>query len=46
MLLLAQHGIFFEYIDMETLHTDNQKIYTLAEVQINKNYALVITTLA
>lgn len=44
MLLLTQHGIFFEFIDMETFDTPNPTIHTLEQVQTNKNYAIVITT--
>lgn len=45
MLLLTQHGIFFEFIDVDTFHTSNPKVYTLDQVQKGKNYAVVITTL-
>ncbi len=44
MLLLSQHGIFFEFIDMETFDTPNPTVHTLEQVQIDKNYAIVITT--
>jgi len=44
MLLLTQHGIFFEFIDMETFNDPNPIIHTLEQVQVDKNYAIVITT--
>lgn len=44
MLLLTEHGIFFEFIDMETFDTPDPIVHTLEQVQINKNYAIVITT--
>jgi len=44
MLLLTQHGIFFEFIDMETFDTENPTVFTLQQVQTDKNYAIVITT--
>lgn len=44
MLLLSQHGIFFEFIDMETFDTPNPTVQTLEQVQADKNYAVVITT--
>jgi len=44
MLLLTQHGIFFEFIDMKTFDTPNPTIHTLKQVQTDKNYAIIITT--
>lgn len=44
MLLLTEHGLFFEFIDMETFNTPNPTIHTLEQVQTDKNYAIVITT--
>src|SRR5690606_4347117 len=37
-------GIFYEFIPMDTFGTSNQKIVSLADVQLNKSYAVVITT--
>ncbi len=44
LLLMLDYGIFYEFIPMETLNTKNQKIIRLNEVELNKNYAIVITT--
>ncbi|PHX62488.1 MAG: hypothetical protein CK517_00205 [Flavobacteriales bacterium] len=44
LLLMLDYGIFYEFIPMDTFGKDNQKVIPLSYVEINKNYALVITT--
>ncbi|MCA6423564.1 MAG: GH3 auxin-responsive promoter family protein [Flavobacterium sp.] len=44
LLLMLDYGIFYEFIPMDTFGTTNQKIIRLADVELFKNYALVITT--
>ena len=44
LLLMLDYGIFYEFIPMDTFGTPNQKIVRLADVELNKNYAVVITT--
>lgn len=44
LLLMLDYGIFYEFIAMDTFGTPNQKVIRLAEVELNKNYAVVITT--
>ncbi len=44
LLLMLDYGIFYEFIPMDTFGTPNQKTIRLAEVELNKNYAVVITT--
>ncbi len=44
MLLMLDYGIFYEFIPMDTFATSNQKTVSLADVQLNKSYAVVITT--
>ena len=44
MLLMLDYGIFYEFIPMDTFGTSNQKTVSLAGVEINKSYAIVITT--
>lgn len=44
MLLMLDYGIFYEFIPMDTFGTSNQKTVSLAGVEINKSYAVVITT--
>jgi hypothetical protein len=44
LLLMLDYGIFYEFIPMETFGKEDQKVIPLSEVEIGKNYALVITT--
>lgn len=44
LLLMLDYGIFYEFIPMDTFGTPNQRIIRLADVELNKNYAIVITT--
>jgi len=44
LLLMLDYGIFYEFIPMDTFGTENQKIIRLADVELYKNYAVVITT--
>ncbi|MET3730761.1 GH3 auxin-responsive promoter family protein [Moheibacter stercoris] len=44
MLLLLDNGIFYEFIPMEEIDSDNPKVIALEDVEIGKNYAIVITT--
>ncbi len=44
LLLMLDYGIFYEFIPMDTYGTPNQKVIRLAEVELFKNYAVVITT--
>ena len=44
LLLMLDYGIFYEFIPMDTFGTLNQRIIRLNQVELNKNYALVITT--
>ena len=44
LLLMLDYGIFYEFIPMDTFGTENQKVIPLSEVELFKNYALVITT--
>ena len=44
MQLCLDYGIFYEFIPLEDIDSDNPRIYPLAEVELNKNYALVIST--
>lgn len=44
LLLMLDYGIFYEFIPMETFGTDQQIALRLSDVELNKNYALVITT--
>lgn len=44
LLLLLDYGIFYEFIPMEEWDKENPKVISLQEVEVGKNYALVIST--
>ncbi len=44
MLLMLDYGIFYEFLPLENLHDSNPETLTLDEVELDKNYALIITT--
>jgi hypothetical protein len=44
LLLMLDYGIFYEFIPMETFHTLDQKVIPLSDVEIGRNYAVIITT--
>ncbi len=44
LLLMLDYGIFYEFIPMDTFGTPKQKVIPLSEVEVDKNYAVVITT--
>lgn len=44
MLLYLHHGIFYEFLPLEEYGKENPQTLTLREVELNKNYALVIST--
>jgi len=44
LLLMLDYGIFYEFIPMEEYGSSNEKIIPLSDVELNKNYAVVITT--
>ena len=44
MLLLLNHGIFYEFIKVDDFHTENPKRHTIGEVQMGVNYAMIIST--
>jgi hypothetical protein len=44
MLLMLDYGIFYEFLPLENLHDENPETLTLDEVELNKNYALIIST--
>jgi len=44
MLLLLDHGIYYEFIPLENCRDENPKIISLEEVETDKNYVPVITT--
>lgn len=44
MLLMIDYGIFYEFIPMEDIDKDHPRVYCLEEIELNKNYAMVIST--
>jgi hypothetical protein len=44
LLLMLDYGIFYEFIPMDIFGTPEQKAIRLSEVELHKNYAIVITT--
>ncbi len=44
MLLMCDHGIFYEFITSNEFDKDEPQTMQLNEVEVGKNYALVITT--
>lgn len=44
LLLMLDYGIFYEFIPVNEVGSDNPTILPLESVEVGKNYALVITT--
>ena len=44
MMLMLDYGVFYEFIPMEEIDKENPRIIPLADVEVNKNYAMVIST--
>ncbi len=44
MLLLLNHGIFYEFMPMEEYGREDARTLSLKEVELNRNYALIIST--
>jgi hypothetical protein len=44
MLLMLDYGIYYEFIPMESYNDDNPKVLSLHEIELGKNYAMVIST--
>ncbi len=44
LLLLTNHGIFYEFIPLEEYGKPEAKRLTLKEVELHKDYALILTT--
>ena len=44
LLLMLDYGIFYEFIPLEDLGQDHPRTHTIDEVEIGRNYAMVITT--
>lgn len=44
LLLMLDYGIFYEFIPMDIYATSQEQAIPLSQVQLNKNYAVIITT--
>lgn len=44
LLLMLDYGIYYEFIPMEYFEDENPKAISLNEVELDKNYAIVIST--
>jgi len=44
LLLMLDYGIFYEFIPMDQYGSDEETAIPLSEVEVGKNYAVVITT--
>ncbi|WAC41261.1 GH3 auxin-responsive promoter family protein [Pedobacter sp. SL55] len=44
LLLMLDYGIYYEFLPLENLEDENPKTLSLDQVELNKNYALIIST--
>lgn len=44
MLLLLDNGIYYEFISMDQIDSSSPKVVNLSEVEVGKNYAMLIST--
>ena len=44
LLLLTNHGIFYEFVPLEQYGKPDAQRLTLGEIELNKDYALILTT--
>lgn len=44
MLLMIDYDIFYEFIPLEDIEKENPKVYCLVDIELNKNYAMLIST--
>jgi hypothetical protein len=44
MLLMLDYGIFYEFIPADKVNSDNPPVFTVGEVELGINYAIIIST--
>ena len=44
MLLMLDYGIYYEFLPFENINDENPTTYSLEEVKVDKNYAIIIST--
>ena len=46
LLLLTNHGVFYEFVEVDQFLNNNHKRLSLEDVELNKNYVLIISTIS
>lgn len=44
LLLMLDYGVYYEFLPMEYINDENPKTHALHEVELGKNYAMIIST--
>jgi GH3 auxin-responsive promoter len=44
ILLFMDNGIYYEFVPMEDWEKESPRVFTISDVEVGKNYAIVITT--
>jgi hypothetical protein len=44
MLLMLDYGVFYEFVPFEEIDEESPKVVQLGEVEVGKNYAMIIST--
>ncbi len=44
MLLMLDYGVFYEFIPFENINDPDPPVYTIKDVELHKNYAIVISS--
>ena len=44
LLLMLDYGVFYEFVPVDQIESDNPQSYQLGEVEKDRNYALIIST--
>ncbi|ARS37093.1 GH3 auxin-responsive promoter family protein [Pontibacter actiniarum] len=44
MLLMLDYGVYYEFIPLDQFEEENPRVLTLEQVELGKNYAIVIST--
>ena len=44
MLMMLDYGMFFEFVPLENINETHPKTYLIEEIELNKNYALILTS--
>lgn len=44
LLLMLDYGIFYEFIPMDSYGSKTERVISLEDVELNKNYAVIVTT--